>query len=102
MAKLDGTWKMTIETPMGPQVSTVEFDTSDGLTGTVTDASSGNAAPIDNGSVDGNSFKYDVTLRIAIGEVTNNIAGEISVDGTELTGSSTNAMGSFPLTAVRA
>jgi hypothetical protein len=52
---VDGTWKLTVNTPMGAQESTLVI-TSSGttLTGTQS-AGSGEAKPIDDGTVNGNN-----------------------------------------------
>ena len=100
MSKLNGTWNIVLHTYMGDMRSilnaTVEGDT---LTGTVTDASNGAVAPVDNGKVDGEKFSYQVTIKTAVGEMTNTLAGELV--GDMLKGKSSNAMGEFEFDATR-
>jgi hypothetical protein len=56
---VDGTWTITIKTPMGPQVGTLEV-TSDGgaLVGTMT--ARGETVAIAEGSVDGDDVRWVV------------------------------------------
>lgn len=101
MSKLNGTWNIVMHTYMGDMrstlVATVEGDV---LTGTVTDGSNGAVAPVVNGKVDGNKFSYELTIKTAVGEMTNNLVGELV--GDVLKGTSSNAMGTFEFEAVRA
>ena len=100
MSKLNGTWNIVLHTFMGDMrstlVATVEGDT---LTGTVTDASNGASAPVVNGKVDGDKFSYQVTIKTAVGEMTNTLTGELV--GDELKGKSANGMGEFDFEATR-
>ena len=100
MSKLNGTWNIVLHTFMGDMrstlVATVEGDT---LTGTVTDASNGACAPIENGKVDGDKFSYQVTIKTAVGEMTNTLTGELV--GDTLKGKSANGMGEFDFEATR-
>ena len=100
MSKLNGTWNITVHTFMGDMRSilnaTVEGDV---ITGTVTDASNGACAPVVNGRVDGDKFSYQVTIKTAVGEMTNTLTGELV--GGVLKGKSANGMGEFDFEATR-
>ena len=100
MSKLNGTWTITVHTFMGDMRSilnaAVEGDT---LTGTVTDAANGATAPLVNGKVDGDKFSYQVTIKTAVGEMTNTLTGELV--GDVLKGKSANGMGEFDFEATR-
>ncbi len=102
MSKLNGKWNIVVKTYMGGMRSLADF-TVDGaaLKGTVTDAASGNVANVDNGKVDGDNFSYSLTILTPGGEMTNELAGSVSADGT-LSGKSKNAMGEFDFEATRA
>lgn len=102
MSKLDGKWNIVVKTYMGDMPSVAEFKVEGGkLTGTVTDSGNGNSAPVDGGVADGDSFSYKVTLRVPVGEMTNELTGSVNADGTALSGTSKNAMGEFPFEAVK-
>jgi hypothetical protein len=59
---VDGTWKITVQSPMGPQASTVEL-VSDGSALTGTQSGGEGATAIYDGSVDGDTatWKVDIT-----------------------------------------
>ncbi len=97
---MEGKWEFTVHTYMGDMRSTMDFKVADGvLTGTGTDASNGAVGEVMNGKFDGTNFSYSLTIKTAVGEMTNELAG--TVDGDKITGTSTNAMGSFPVDGVR-
>lgn len=97
---MDGKWEFTVHTFMGDMKSLMEFQVTDGvLTGTGTDGSNGASAPVDNGKFDGTNFSYSITIKTAVGEMTNELTGVL--DGDSITGKSKNAMGEFDLTGVR-
>ena len=59
---VDGTWKLTINTPMGEQQSTLAIKASGTqLTGTQS-APSGEAAPITDGTVNGNAVAWKASI----------------------------------------
>ena len=76
---VDGTWKLTVNTPMGTQESTLVLSSSGAtLTGTQA-AASGESRPIDGGSVNGNavSWKTSITKPMAITlEFNGSVAGD--------------------------
>ena len=97
---MDGKWEFTVHTCMGDMRSHMEFKVDgDVLTGTGTDASNGACAEIQNGKFDGTNFSYTLTIKRAVGEMTNEINGVL--DGDNVTGKSKNPMGEFDLTGVR-
>jgi len=59
---VDGKWKITVQTPMGPQDSTATFK-SDGskLTGTQI-ASNGGSAELEDGEVNGDQFSWNAKI----------------------------------------
>ena len=101
MSKLNGSWKLTMHTYMGDMRSTLYFTVEgDKLVGTCKDAANGAVGTIDNGKVDGNSYEYDLTIKTAVGVMTNHLTGTLGEDDV-IHGTSTNAMGSFEFEAVR-
>ena len=101
MSKLNGSWKITLHTYMGDMRSTGYFTVEgDKLTGTCKDAANGAEGAITNGVVNGNSYEYDLTIKTAVGEMTNHLVGELGEDDV-IHGTSGNPMGSFDFDAVR-
>ena len=98
---MEGKWIMTVHTFMGDMASKCEYRL-DGevLTGTVEDAANGAVAPIENGTFKNGEYSYDVTIKTAVGEMTNHLTGKL--EGDRLVGKSANAMGEFEADAVRA
>lgn len=95
---MEGKWNFTVHTFMGDMRSTYELKVvGDKIEGTVTDASNGATAPVDNGTFDGTNFSWDVTIKTAVGEMTNHLTGK--VEGGKLAGKSSNAMGEFEFDA---
>jgi hypothetical protein len=81
---IDGTWKLTVNTPMGPQQSTLTVSASGAsLTGTQS-AGSGEGQAISDGAVDGNavSWKSSITKPMPM-----TLAFTGTVDGDTLSGS---------------
>lgn len=98
MSALDGTWNVTVNTPMGQQQITMELRTSGGvLAGTMSGAMG--SAPI-SGTADGDSFSFasNITTPFPINiEVSGTAAGDA------LSGQvKTQGFGSFPMTGARA
>ena len=98
---MEGKWIMTVHTFMGDMASKCEYKV-DGevLTGTVEDASNGAVAPIVNGTFKDGAFDYEVTIKTAVGEMTNHLSGRL--EGDKLVGKSANPMGVFECDGVRA
>ena len=59
---VEGNWKVTVQTPMGPQDTTVTL-TRDGsnLTG-IQEASNGGSAKLENGEINGNQFSWSARI----------------------------------------
>lgn len=87
---IDGTWEITIDTPMGKQVSTLELSSA-GSTLTGTAASADESVDIYDGSVDGDSatWKTDITSPFAL-----TVMFTAEVDGDSISGKA--AAGAFP------
>ena len=98
---MEGKWNFTVHTFMGDMRSVYELTVSgDKIEGTCTDASNGATAPVDNGTFDGTNFSWDMTIKTAVGEMTNHLSGRI--EGDKLVGKSSNPMGEFDFDAVMA
>jgi hypothetical protein len=95
----DGTWTLTLETPMGERRSTLTLVTAGGaLTGT--QEAEGDTTAIAEGSVNGNqvSWKVSVTNPMPLTLTFNG-----SVDGDAISGTADTGMfGSFPFEGKRA
>jgi hypothetical protein len=86
---IDGTWNLTVNTPMGAQQSTIDFTTDgDTLNGNVTAPQPGS---IYEGKVDGDTaeWKIDITVPMAL-----TVQFQVTVDGDSLSG--TASAGPFP------
>jgi hypothetical protein len=79
---VSGTWKLTIDTPMGRQESTLEL-TEDGSTLSGTASSNGEVIDIFDGSVDGDNVTWKVKITKPI-SVTATLTG--TVNGDEISG----------------
>jgi len=95
----DGTWNLTMQTPMGERRSTLTLSTAGGtLTGK--QEAEGDTTDIADGTVSGN----DVTWKVSITNpmpLTLTFSG--TVDGNAMTGSADTGMfGSFPFQGARA
>ncbi len=95
---VDGTWKVTVESPMGPQVSTLTLASAEGaLTGT--QSGQGETPAISEGKIDGNNISWATN-------VTNPMALKLEYSGV-FDGSNINGkvaigfFGSFPFAAVK-
>jgi hypothetical protein len=86
----DGTWKITVQTPMGNQSSTVELQ-SDGGALTGTQSGNGESGPIYDGSLDGDraTWKVDITRPLAL-----TVTFEATISGDSISG--TAEAGMFP------
>jgi len=81
---VDGTWKLVVNTPMGAQESTLVISSAGGaLTGTQS-AGSGEARPIDEGTVDGNDVSWKASITKPM-PMTLEFSG--TVDGDKISGS---------------
>ena len=95
----DGTWNLTMQTPMGERRSTLTLATSGGaLTGT--QEAEGNTTDITDGSVSGNDVSWKVAITNPM-PLTLTFSG--SVNGNTLNGTADTGMfGSFPFEGTRA
>ena len=95
----DGTWNLTMNTPMGERRSTVTLSTSGGtLTGM--QEAEGNTTEIAGGTVSGNDLSWQVSI-IDPMPLTLTFSG--TVDGNSLNGTADTGMfGSFPFSGTRA
>ena len=95
----DGTWNLTMQTPMGERRSTLTLSTSGGtLTGK--QEAEGNTTDIAEGSVNGDELSWKVSITNPM-PLTLTFSG--SVDGNSLTGTADTGMfGSFPFEGERA
>ncbi|MEX2032499.1 MAG: hypothetical protein WEA81_06495 [Dehalococcoidia bacterium] len=76
---VDGTWKITMNTPMGSRDVTLTLDTSGGgLAGEVGGAQGTQA--VTNGKVDGDSATWDVEMSGPMGAMTLSYAGAVEGD----------------------
>ena len=95
----DGTWNLTLETPMGERRSTLTLVTAGGaLTGT--QEAEGNTTDIAEGAVNGNALTWKVSVTNPM-PLTLTFNG--SVDGDAISGTADTGMfGSFPFEGKRA
>ena len=101
MAKFDGVWKFTIISMMGEQYATYTFKSEGNvLSGTAVDEGTGEVSTFDNGKIDGDSFHFNITMKLPFGIMPFEITGTMQPDGT-LAGESAMPMGVSKFTAVR-
>jgi hypothetical protein len=95
----DGTWNLTMQTPMGERRSTLTLSTAGGtLTGK--QEAEGNTTDISDGSVSGNDVSWKVAITNPM-PLTLTFSG--SVSGNTLNGTADTGMfGSFPFEGTRA
>jgi len=87
---VDGTWNITVQTPLGAQSSTVEL-AADGAALTGTQSGNGESGPIYDGSADGDtaSWKVDITQPFPL-----TVEFDATVKGDAISG--TASAGMFP------
>jgi len=80
---VDGTWKLTLNTPMGTQESTLVISTAGGKATATQSAGSSDARPVDDVTVDGNnvSWKASITKPMALTLEFNGTVNGDSMDG---------------------
>ncbi len=95
----DGTWNLTLDTPMGERRSTLTLSTAGGtLTGS--QEAEGNTTDITDGSVAGDSVSWKVAITNPM-PLTLSFSG--TVDGNSISGSADTGMfGSFSFQGTRA
>jgi hypothetical protein len=95
----DGTWNLTLQTPMGERRSVLTLATS-GATLTGKQEAEGNTTDISEGSVNGNEVSWKVSITNPM-PLTLTFNG--TVDGNSLNGNADTGMfGSFPFEGTRA
>jgi hypothetical protein len=94
----DGTWNLTMQTPMGERRSTLTLSTAGGtLTGK--QEAEGNTTDIAEGTVSGNDVSWKVSITNPM-PLTLTFNG--TVDGDKLSGTADTGMfGSFPFEGIR-
>ena len=94
----DGTWNLTMQTPMGERRSTLSLSTAGGtLTGK--QEAEGNTTDIAEGTVSGNDVSWKVSITNPM-PLTLTFNG--TVDGDKLSGTADTGMfGSFPFEGIR-
>jgi hypothetical protein len=96
---VDGTWNITVNSPMGPQPSTLVL-TADGDSLTGSQSAQGSTSPISNGKIDGDTLTWSNSITTPF-PMTLEFTGK--VDGDTLTGSvKAGSFGSFPFAGGRA
>src|SRR4051812_26841954 len=97
---VDGTWKLTVNTPMGAQESTLVLSSSGAtLTGTQS-AGSGEGRPIDAGTVNGDNVSWKSSISKPMPMT---LEFSATVSGDSMSGSVKLGMfGSQPFSGVRA
>ena len=95
----DGTWNLTMQTPMGERRSTLKLSTAGGtLTGQ--QEAEGNTTDIAEGTVSGNELSWKVSITNPM-PLTLTFSG--TVNGNSLNGTADTGMfGSFPFEGTRA
>ncbi len=101
MNNIEGKWDVTVHTFLGDQFSVHEFKINGNeLKGNVTDKGNGAQSEIVEGTVDGENFEYQFSIKIPIGKLRFRMKGELLADGT-IKGISKNAMGKFEFVGKR-
>jgi hypothetical protein len=96
---VDGTWDLTMSTPMGERKATLSLKNSGGtLTGT--QGAEGNSTEIFDGTVNGDDVAWNISITNPM-PLTLNFTGKVS--GDSMSGEvGIGPMGSFPFTGTRA
>ena len=99
MANVDGTWKLTVNSPMGQQNIDLNLASAGSeLTGSLSGAMG--STDIKNGKVDGDSISFEAQITEPFA-ISINVTGDVT--GDELKGQvKTQGFGSFPMKGVRA
>jgi hypothetical protein len=96
---VDGTWNLTMSTPMGERNATLDLKSSGGtLTGT--QGADGNSTEIFDGTVNGDDVAWKVSITNPM-PLTLDFSGKVA--GDSISGEmGIGPMGSFPFTGIRA
>ena len=80
---VEGTWKLTVNTPMGAQESTLVLTNAGGKPGGTQNAGAGEGRPIDDVAINGNevSWKSSITKPMAL-----TLEFSATVEGDSMTG----------------
>lgn len=93
---VDGKYEIVVNSPMGPQPSTLEINAD----GTGTQSAQGRSQPIANGKIDGNNVSWSNSITTPF-PMTLEFAG--TVDGDKISGNvKAGSFGSFPFSGKRA
>ena len=95
----DGTWKLTMQTPLGDRKATLALQSAgDALTGRLT-GEEGNATDIYEGRLNGNSaaWKADIKSPMPL-----TLTFTSTVDGSTISGTVSAAVGSWPFSGTKA
>lgn len=96
----DGTWNITMNTPMGERTSTLRFSTSGGTLTGQQEADDGDTTDIAEGTVDGDNVSWQIGIKKPM-PLTLTFSG--TVDGDTISGTADTGMfGSFPFEGTRA
>ena len=99
MANVDGDWNVVVKSPLGDQASVLSV-ASDGGTFTGRMAGAMGALDVEDGTVDGDTLHWKLSLKVPMPMVLDCTA---TVAGDAITGSAgAGAFGSFPLSGTRA
>lgn len=99
MAAVDGIWETVTKSPMGDQKATLTVNSS-GNSFTGTYAGMMGSVDIADGTVDGNTLKWKISITVPMPMT---LDCEAIVDGDKMAGSvGAGAFGSFPLSGTRA
>lgn len=94
-----GTWKISMDTPMGPQVASFTIIEENGaFKGTMTDPT-GASSEMEDLSVDGNSLTFKAAVNTPMGKLTLGYSG--TVDGESISGNFQSPVGPMPYTGER-
>ena len=94
----DGTWKLTMQTPLGDRKATLALQSAGGaLTGKLT-GEEGNSTDIYEGKLSGNaaSWKADIKSPMPL-----TLSFSANVDGDKISGTVSAAVGSWPFSGSR-
>lgn len=95
----DGTWKISMATPIGERKATLALSTAGGLSGTLT-GEEGKSTQIFDASLNGSTLAFKASVQSPM-PLTLGFSGKI--DGSKIDGSvSASGVGAFPFTATKA
>jgi len=95
---IDGTYNITVNSPMGKQEGSFTYKTDgSSLTGTAT--ASGETVDIQDGKVSGNDFEHTMKMKTPMGKMKVNVKG--TVDGDKISGTFKLPFGAMPFEGTR-